>query len=106
MNIKKISELDEQINSLLDKIENVSAEELESDELVSSLLEYVKDRQFLVGELLSNENDQVELTLAYELSHLFSARATKLLRHRQDLINLSKSNKRKIDAYKNISSDR
>jgi hypothetical protein len=106
MNIKKIAELDEKINSLLDKVEKVSAEELESDELVSSLLEYVKDRQFLVEQLLSNENDQVELTLAYNLSELFSARATKLLRHRRDLINLRKSNKQKIDAYKNISSDR
>ncbi|MEH6733331.1 MAG: hypothetical protein V7690_01665 [Shewanella sp.] len=103
---KKIIVLDDKINSLLNKLEKNSAEDAESDELVLFLLTSVKERQFLVEELLLHKDDQHELTVIYELSGSFSLRTKKLLRHRQDLIQLRKSNKRKIDAYKNISSDR
>ena len=96
------------ISSVLSEIESISAENEESDNLVSKLHDLFQMRQLFIDKIINNELnvDEKALREQIDLTKLLSNRAKAISQNRKDLLSVGKSNKRKIQVYKVIDSNR
>ena len=101
--------INETIEDTLNQIEKIPAENDQSDKLVSLLLECIGERQLYIDSMI---NDAVDDTFAaYLLEQLlvtndFVNRASKIMSHRQNLLNLKSTHQRQIKVYQNIDANR
>ena len=106
-----MSELDginQLIIRLLSEIESIPAENEETDNLVSKLHELFQQRQLFIEQIINNELsvDEKALREQIDLTNQLKKRAQAISQNRKDLLSIGKSNKRKIQVYKAIDSDR
>jgi len=96
------------ISSVLSEIESISAENEESDNLVSKLHDLFQMRQLFIDKIINNELnvDEKALREQIDLTKQLSNRAKAISQNRKDLLSVGKSNKRKIQVYKAIDSNR
>ena len=96
------------ISSVLSEIESISAENEESDNLVSKLHDLFQMRQLFIDKIINNELnvDEKALREQIDLTKQLSNRAKAISQNRKDLLSVGKSNKRKIQVYKVIDSNR
>jgi hypothetical protein len=98
------------IEDLLNQIEQTAAEHDDSDKLVLLLLESIRERQISIDSMI---NDAVDDTFApylseqLKLTQSFINRSSKIMSHRQNLLNLKRTNnQRQIKVYQNIDANR
>ncbi|MBR9726762.1 hypothetical protein ACFOD0_07715 [Shewanella intestini] len=106
-NIKNIDQLNQNIEATLKNIADIPAEDEKSDELVQSLLELVGKRQSFVAQFISSDDigaDTLQKQLA--LTKKYTEQVKVALQHRQDLLSKGRSNKRQINVYQSINSNR
>lgn len=98
------------IEGLLNQIEQTPAESEQSDELVSLLLDSIRNRQNYINSLIDDANDDSYATLLskqLKLTTEFVDKASKIRFHRQSLLSLKhKNNQRQIKVYQNIDANR
>lgn len=105
----KLKLINDTIEDTLNQIDNIPAEDEQSDKLVSLLLECIGERQLYIDSMI---NDAVDDTFAAFLSEQllvtnnFVNRASKIMSHRQNLLNLKSTHQRQIKVYQNIDANR
>lgn len=97
-----------QLTELLEILTHIPAENEETDELVSNLLEQVGQRQTFLNVLLADANmtdtDYLQQQLA--LTQEFAVKAAIVMAERQALLHAGSQHKRQINVYKTIDSTR
>lgn len=106
--MQPIELLNQDIANYISQLEQVAAENVEADDLVSKLLELVEQRQILLDEVSQSpkEEDREFLQEQLELTRQFTTQSVSLLQHRQDLLHLGRKNQRQLNVYKSIDSNR
>jgi hypothetical protein len=100
----ELEALNQSLTELLIILDKEPAENEETDELVSNLLDLVGKRQLLLDELLVTIKleDKAMWQKQLALTHDFEQQAKVIMRHRQELMHLSSKSKRQINVYKSI----
>ncbi|MCL1141694.1 flagella biosynthesis chaperone for FliD, FliT [Shewanella gaetbuli] len=103
----------EQINislfNLLKELDELPADAQAADELVLLLHTQMEERQTLVNELLVKpvyDGLASELSKQIDLTNSLSVMSTKVMNKRKELLNKRRSNKKKINVYEYIDSNR
>ncbi|QIR13981.1 flagella biosynthesis chaperone for FliD, FliT [Shewanella aestuarii] len=106
--MSELDSINQLIINLFSEIESIPAENEKSDNLVSNLHELFQKRQLFIEKIINNELsvDEKALREQIDLTNQFSNRAQAISQNRKDLLSIGKSNKRKIQVYKTIDSDR
>jgi hypothetical protein len=97
------------IEDTLHQIEQIPAENKQSDKLVSLLLDSIGARQLYIDLLINSAADDTFTTLLSEqliLTNSFKDRASKVMFHRQNLLNVKRAHQRQIKVYQNIDANR
>ncbi|MCT8987229.1 hypothetical protein [Shewanella phaeophyticola] len=97
------------IESLLNQIEQISAENEDSDKLVLLLLDSIRERQISIDSMINDAVDDTfapSLSKQLKLTENFSRRAAKIMSHRQNLLNLKRTHQRQVKVYQNIDANR
>ncbi|MGI1944575.1 flagella biosynthesis chaperone for FliD, FliT [Shewanella morhuae] len=106
--MKQLDELNIELSEVLSILIKTPAEELQSDDLVSNLLSLVGERQVLVSLLLSDDkmDDADYLQHQLDLTKTFTIQSNVIMADRQALLHVSSKNKRQINVYETIDSNR
>ncbi|MGS0824749.1 hypothetical protein ACVBIO_02965 [Shewanella sp. 0m-8] len=108
MDLTSLHQLNDELDTLLDKLNTVPAEDETTDELVSYLQELVGKRQSLLVNAFKDATaaDAVELKKQITLSQSFEAKANMIKAHRQSLLHAGRKSKQQLNMYKTIDSNR
>lgn len=106
--MQSLDSLNQKIINAIENLQRVPAEDIESDELVSNLLELVKQRQLLLDGVLKTPKDEDKSFLETQLAltNQFTHEAISLLKHRQELLHVGNKSQRQLNVYKSIDSNR
>ncbi|WP_351088362.1 flagella biosynthesis chaperone for FliD, FliT [Shewanella sp. S1-49-MNA-CIBAN-0167] len=105
----KLGLVNDTIEDTLNKIELIPAEDEQSDKLVSLLLKSIGARQLYIDSVINDAIDEtfaVCLSEQLTLTQNFINRASKIMSHRQSLLNLKRTHQRQIKVYQNIDVNR
>ncbi|SQH77552.1 conserved protein of unknown function [Shewanella benthica] len=102
--LPELEKLNHSISQTLVELDKVPAENEVADELVLNLHELVGQRQILLDVLLTfpKAEDRTVLESQLALTQKFEQQASRLLLHRQELLQLGRKSKRQINIYKSI----
>ncbi|GIU50850.1 flagella biosynthesis chaperone for FliD FliT [Shewanella sairae] len=108
MPYSSLNQLNEELEVLLDKLNQIPAEDESTDDLVSNLQLLVGKRQFLLTNVFASATaaDEDELKKQIMLTRSFEEKAMALKEHRQSLLHVGSKSKRQLNVYKNIDSNR
>ena len=106
--MKQLDELNIQLSEVLSKLIKTPAEEPQSDDMVSNLLKLVGERQVLLSLLLNDDKMDNADYLQYQLdlTETFTIQSNVIMADRQALLHVSSKNKRQINVYETIDSNR
>ncbi|MCU8082735.1 flagella biosynthesis chaperone for FliD, FliT [Shewanella sp. SM23] len=106
--MKQLDELNVLLSEILNKLTQLSAEESQSDELVSNLQVLVGERQILLNVLVADANmtDVDYLQHQLELTQEYTSKASVVMADRQALLHAGNKNKRQISVYETIDLNR
>lgn len=106
--MQQLDELNTQLIALLEELIHIPAENEETDELVLNLQDVVGQRQIILDTLLADTTmtDTDYLQQQFKLTQEFTAKATIVMAQRQALLHAGSQNKRQINVYKTIDSNR
>ncbi|WP_028765218.1 hypothetical protein [Shewanella colwelliana] len=106
--MSSLDRLNHEITKVIQHLQEVPAEDIESDELVSNLLDLVAQRQLLLDDVLKEPKDEDKSFLEAQLvlTNQFTKEAISLLKHRQELLHLGRKSQRQLNVYKSIDSNR
>lgn len=106
--MKQLDELNIQLSEVLSKLIKIPAEEPQSDDMVSNLLKLVGERQVLLSLLLNDDkmDDADYLQYQLDLNETFTIQSNVIMADRQALLHASSKNKRQINVYETIDSNR
>lgn len=106
--MKALDELNQDIAVLLANLKQIPAEHESTDKLVLTLLELVSKRQLILGDLLRNDATLSAefLRQQFDLTQQFGSLANEIMTERQVLLVVGNKNKRQINVYKTIDSNR
>jgi hypothetical protein len=96
------------LTEVLVMLDKMPAEDDSVEQLVSNLHDLVAQRQIILDELitLATMTDRVYLEQQWQLTQTYLNGLKKAMLHRRDLLVLGQKNRRQINVYKNIDSDR
>lgn len=96
------------LTDVLVRLDEMPAEDDDVEQLVSNLQHLVSQRQILLDELIADDTvtDRAYLELQWQLTQTYLNEIKKAMLHRRDLLVLGQKNRRQINVYKNIDSDR
>ncbi|GGP38627.1 hypothetical protein GCM10009347_03100 [Shewanella algicola] len=97
------------IEDLLNQIEQTAAENDDSDKLVLLLLDSIRERQISIDSMINDAVDDTfapSLSKQLKLTESFSRRASQIMSHRQNLLNLKRTHQRQVKVYQNIDANR
>ena len=106
--MKQLDELNIQLSEVLSTLIKTPAEETQSDDMVSNLLKLVGERQVLLSLLLNDDkmDDADYLQYQLDLTETFTIQSNVIMADRQALLHASSKNKRQINVYETIDSNR
>ncbi|KIO36080.1 MULTISPECIES: hypothetical protein [unclassified Shewanella] len=106
--MESLDKLNEDIIQVMQRLEQIPAEQEDADELVSNLLDLVGQRQLLLDKVLASpkEEDRALLQSQLELTSSFTTQAVNLLKHRQELLHVGRKSQRQLNVYKSIDAER
>ena len=106
--MKQLDKLNIELSEVLSTLIKIPAEELQSDDLVSNLLVLVGERQVLLSLLLNDDkiDDTDYLQHQLDLTEKFTIQSNVIMADRQALLHASSKNKRQINVYETIDSNR
>ena len=106
--MKQITEHNKKIEDVLALLEKTPSESEESDELVSKLLILIGERQILLDSIDVNDVELARKTLQDQIiiGEGFGKRAESVLKHIQSLLQARKKNKRQINIYQSVDSNK
>jgi|OM-RGC.v1.029347133 hypothetical protein len=103
-----LDDINSELTKILLQLEVTPAEDQGTELLVSNLHELVLQRQICLDELIKNESitDRGYLEKQWQLTQTYLDEVKKAMLHRRDLLVLGQKNRRQINVYKNIDSNR
>lgn len=106
--VVNLDNLNLKLTDVLARLDEMPAEDDDVEQLVSNLHHLVSQRQILLDELIADDTvtDRVYLELQWQLTQTYLNEIKKAMLHRRDLLVLGQKNRRQINVYKNIDSDR
>ncbi|WP_394200728.1 hypothetical protein [Shewanella waksmanii] len=106
--MQTLDEVNRAVSETLAKLDSLPAEDEHTDELVSNLQELIGKRQLLLDVLLKapKDEDRELLESQLKLTREFEVLAKSVLQHRQELLHIGRKNKRQVNVYKSIDSNR
>ncbi|ABS09076.1 hypothetical protein [Shewanella baltica] len=105
---KELDELNKSLYEILHKLTITPAEDEITDTLVSNLLKQVARRQILINELVVEHTEDCRsyLQRQFDLTQDFVSKSVVILAERRALLHAASKNKRQINVYKAIDSNR
>lgn len=106
--MKELNRVNEALSTSLLHLDEIDVNDDTGDKLVSDLQDLLGQRQKLL-ELLVTDNefgDRVYLEQQLTLTQTYKLQASKVMRHRQNLLHSGKKSQRQINVYKTIDSNR
>ena len=106
--MQSLSDLNLELQSLLEKLHQIPAEDSATDDLVLYLQELVGKRQLLLASTFANvtAEDAQELQNQLVMTQSFEAQAKVIKEHRQALLHAARKSKRQLNVYKAIDANR
>lgn len=106
--MEQLNQLNTEIETILNKLNQIPAEDESTDELVSYLQELVGKRQVLLNSVFEHATaaNAAELQQQLQMTQSFEAKAVMIKEHRQALLHVGRKNKRQLNVYKTIDSNR
>lgn len=106
--MEALIKVNEEIDCLLVKLNQIPAENSSTDELVLDLQELVGKRQLLLASTFDNATaaDAPELNEQLLITQSFEMKAKVIKDHRQSLLHIGRKSKRQLNVYKAIDANR
>ncbi|WP_025821649.1 hypothetical protein [Shewanella marina] len=105
---QRLAQCNAMIEQVLAELNSITAEDLQSDDLVLNLQSLINDRQQAVTNVITDPlvEDAAWLTSQISLTEDYSQQLIKLKDHRQQLLYARKSNQRRVGVYQSIEANR